>query len=98
MTSGRPPARPFDIAHLDLQLIEDRTLDYLKDKQPTCEHGDWRFAGSDASPARPNGAAPRECEPASRWIKANRLHPLIPRETPRWSKLYKGRASSSRTR
>jgi hypothetical protein len=44
MTSGRPPARPFDIAHLDLQLIEDRTLDYLKDKQPTCEHGEWRFA------------------------------------------------------
>jgi hypothetical protein len=37
-----------------------------------------------------------ECKPASRWIKANRLHPLVPRETPRWRKLYKGRASVER--
>jgi DDE family transposase len=37
-----------------------------------------------------------ECKPASRWIKADRLHPLIPRETPRWRKLYKGRASVER--
>jgi hypothetical protein len=29
-----------------------------------------------------------ECKPASRWIKADRLHPLIPRETPRWKSLY----------
>jgi hypothetical protein len=33
---------------------------------------------------------------ASRWIKADRLHPLLPRETPRWRKLYKGRASVER--
>jgi Transposase DDE domain len=25
--------------------------------------------------------------------KADRLHPLIPRETPRWRKLYRGRAA-----
>ena len=37
-----------------------------------------------------------ECLPRSRWIKADRLHPLIPRETPRWRKLYKGRASVER--
>ncbi len=40
----------------------------------------------------PTGA----CLPASRWIKADRLHPLVPRETPRWRKLYKGRAAIER--
>jgi transposase len=30
------------------------------------------------------------------WVKADRLHPLIPRETERWGKLYKGRASVER--
>lgn len=38
----------------------------------------------------------RECKPASVWIKADRLHPLIPRETPRWRKLYRSRASVER--
>ncbi len=33
------------------------------------------------------------CKPASRWIKADRLHSLIPRESPRWWKLHKGRAA-----
>jgi hypothetical protein len=28
--------------------------------------------------------------------KADRLHPLIPRETPRWRKLYRGRAAVER--
>jgi hypothetical protein len=28
--------------------------------------------------------------------QGRRLHPLIPRETPRWRKLYKGRASVER--
>ena len=37
-----------------------------------------------------------ECRPASRWVKADRLHPLIPRETLRWRKLYRGRASVER--
>ncbi len=36
------------------------------------------------------------CRPASRWIKADRLHPLVPRETPRWSKLYRSRAAVER--
>jgi hypothetical protein len=30
------------------------------------------------------------------WIKASRLHPLIPRETPRDRKLYRGRAAVER--
>jgi hypothetical protein len=29
-------------------------------------------------------------------VKADRLHPLIPRESPRWWRLYKGRASVER--
>jgi hypothetical protein len=37
-----------------------------------------------------------DCKPASRWIKTDRLHPLIPRETLRWRKLYKGRAAVER--
>jgi transposase len=37
-----------------------------------------------------------ECKPASRWIKADRLHPLIPRETPRFTALYRRRASVER--
>jgi hypothetical protein len=30
------------------------------------------------------------------WIKASRLHPLIPRETPRWTTLYRRRAAVER--
>jgi hypothetical protein len=49
---------------------------------PSCEHGTWMFGGSDAK----RGASkwrcpPGECQPASVWVKASRLHPLIPRET-----------------
>jgi hypothetical protein len=33
---------------------------------------------------------------ASTWVKADRLHPLIPRETPRWKSLYRGRAAVER--
>jgi hypothetical protein len=37
-----------------------------------------------------------ECKPASVWIKADRLHPLIPRETPRFTALYRRRAAVER--
>jgi hypothetical protein len=37
---------------------------------------------------RPTG----DCTPASRWVKADRLHPLVPRESARWRKLYGRRA------
>ena len=30
---------------------------------------------------------------ASVWIKADRLHPPVPRETPRWTALYRRRAA-----
>jgi hypothetical protein len=55
-----------------------------KDKPPTCGHGQWTFAGSDSK----RGASKwrcrtGDCKPASVWIKTSRLHPLIPRVTPR---------------
>lgn len=37
-----------------------------------------------------------ECNLAFHWIKAERLFPLMPRETPRWRKLYTGRAAIER--
>ena len=37
-----------------------------------------------------------ECLPGSRWVKAGRLHLLIPRESKRWKSLYRGRAAVER--
>ena len=63
---------------------------------PTCEHGEWRFAGSDFNRKVSKWRCPAgECKPASRWVKADRLHPLIPRESPRFWKLYKGALPSN---
>ena len=38
----------------------------------------------------------RACTPASVWIKADRLHPLIPRSTGRWASLYRERFTVER--
>jgi hypothetical protein len=68
-----------------------------KDKPPTCEHGEWRFAGADRKRGATKWRCPTgECKPASVWIKADRLHPLIPRETLRFKGLYRRRASVER--
>jgi transposase len=37
-----------------------------------------------------------ECSPASCWIKADRLHTLIPRTSMRWKKLYRQRGAVER--
>lgn len=66
-------------------------------KPPRCRHGEWQFAGSDYKRKASKWRCPTgECKPASRWVKADRLHPLVPRESRRWSKLYKGRAAVER--
>jgi hypothetical protein len=66
-------------------------------KPPTCEHGQWRFAGSDSKRGASKWRCPTgECKPASVWIKADRLHPLIPRETLRYGKLYRSRSAVER--
>lgn len=65
---------------------------------PTCEHGCWTFAGADAKRGRTKWRCPSgECAPASTWVKADRLHPLVPRETKRWGDLYRGRGAVERT-
>lgn len=64
---------------------------------PKCEHGRWKFAGSDRKRGASKWRCPTgECAPASTWIKADRLHPLIPYETERWKKMYRKRAAVER--
>ena len=54
-------------------------------RPPSCEHGTWTFAGSDPSRGASKWRCPTgECKPASRWVKADRLHPLVPRKTARF--------------
>jgi Transposase DDE domain len=66
-------------------------------RAPTCEHGTWTFAGTDFKRQAAKWRCPTgECQPASLWRKASRLHPLIPRETKRWGDLYRGRGSVER--
>jgi hypothetical protein len=51
-------------------------------KPPTCEHGEWRFAGSDSKRGASKWRCPTgECKPASCWIKADRLHADPPRDS-----------------
>ncbi len=62
-----------------------------------CEQDEWRFAGSDSKRGASKWRCPTsECKPASVWIKANRLHQLILRGTPRYRKLYRGRSAVER--
>jgi hypothetical protein len=64
---------------------------------PTCGHGAWTFAGADFKRKRTKWRCPSgECSPKSVWVKANRLRPLVPRETRRWRDLYRGRAAVER--
>jgi Transposase DDE domain len=64
---------------------------------PTCEHGRWTFAGADFKRGASKWRCPTgECSPKSVWVKASRLHPLIPRETKRWRDLYRGRGAVER--
>jgi transposase, IS5 family len=64
---------------------------------PFCKHGDWRFAGADHKRDATKWRCPTgECKPASVWVKATRLKPLIPRSTPRWKDLYRSRGSVER--
>lgn len=66
-------------------------------RPPGCEHGVWTFAGSDRKRGASKWRCPTgECKPASTWIKADRLHPLIPRETDRWKAAYRKRAAVER--
>jgi Transposase DDE domain len=64
---------------------------------PSCEHGVWTFAGSDAKRGASKWRCPTgDCQPASVWIKADRLHPLVPRSTERFGNLYHQRGAVER--
>ena len=64
---------------------------------PSCEHGQWTFAGADAKRRAAKYRCPTGgCTPGSKWIKADRLHTLIPRGTPRWKALYRTRSGVER--
>ena len=68
-----------------------------KHNPPSCEHGEWTFAGSDAKRGASKWRCPTgECKPASVWLKADRLHTLIPRGTERWKGLYHQRGAVER--
>lgn len=83
--------------HPIIPLMQTPAVKRGEDKPPTCEHGEWRFAGADKKREATKWRCPTgECQPASVWIKADRLHTLIPRETLRWKGLYRRRASVER--
>ncbi len=64
---------------------------------PKCDHGEWTFAGSDARRGASKWRCPAgECAPASVWVKASRLHTLIPRTTDKWKSLYHQRGAVER--
>jgi hypothetical protein len=66
-------------------------------KPPCCEHGEWTFAGSDRKRGASKWRCPTgKCKPASTWIKADRLHPLIPYKSKRWAKMYRKRVAVER--
>jgi len=67
-----------------------------KDK-PSCDHGEWTFAGSDTKRGASKWRCPTgECAPASVWVKASRLHTLIPRNTDGFKALYHQRGAVER--
>jgi len=78
-------------------LIKTPAVKAGKHKPPVCDHGEWTFAGSDAKRGASKWCCPTgECEPRSVWVKASRLHPLIPRETSRFKGYYHQRGAVER--
>lgn len=66
-------------------------------KPPACEHGTWTFAGSDTKRGASKWRCPTgDCKPASVWVKASRLHTLIPQTTDRFKSLYSQRGAVER--
>jgi len=69
-----------------------------KTYEPTaCTHGAWTFAGAHFKRGASKWRCPTgECQPKSKWVRADRRNPLIPRGTRRWSTLYRGRVAVER--
>src|SRR3954464_7308024 len=78
-------------------LRETPTVARGEHKPPSCEHGEWTFAGADYKRKATKWRCPTgECQPKSVWVKSGRLHPLVPRETDRFYRLYRKRAAVER--
>lgn len=98
----------YDIQRIHTECMERDCLPLIPLKQtpdvkrgdhrpPTCSHGTWTFAGADRKRGASKWRCPTgECAPASTWVAASRLHPLIPRETKRWKAAYRKRAAVER--
>lgn len=80
-----------------IPLRETPAVKAGKAAPPSCEHGPWAFAGSDSRRGASKWRCPTgECQPASAWVKADRLHTLVPRTTDRWKALYRQRGCVER--
>jgi hypothetical protein len=80
-----------------IALVETPAVKAGQHKPRTCDHGEWTFAGADAKRQATKWRCPTgECAPASVWVKASRLHPLIPHGTERFKALYRQRTSVER--
>src|SRR5580658_73711 len=80
-----------------IPLRETPAVKKGKAAPPKCDHGTWLFAGSDAKRGASKWRCPTGgCSPRSVWVKASRLHPLIPRETERFKALYHQRGAVER--
>jgi hypothetical protein len=80
-----------------IPLKETKGVKRGDDKPPCCEHGEWTFAGADLNRRASKWRCPTgECEPRSMWVRANRLHPLIPRDSRRYRDLYAKRGAVER--
>ncbi len=78
-------------------LMETARVKRGEHKPPCCEHGKWTFAGADYKRRATKWRCPTgACQPKSTWVKADRLHPLIPRETARSRRLYHSRGAVER--
>ncbi len=74
-----------------------RTTAKTQDDTPECEHGRWHFAGADFKRGASKWRCPTgQCEPKSKWVKANRRNPLVPRGSKRFGSLYRGRGAIER--
>ena len=80
-----------------IPLRETPAVKAGKHNPPSCGHGTWTFAGSDTKRGASKWRCPTgECAPKSVWIKASRLHTLIPRSSGKFKEFYCQRGAVER--
>jgi hypothetical protein len=78
-------------------LKETERVKRAEHKRPTCSMALGRSPGRHFKRKATKCRCPTgECQPASTWVKADRLHPLIPRESERSRNLYRSRGAVER--